>query len=119
MNTIIKIVIAVALMNGAARVAMAEASYYQLKDRSQELVTFGGQMSVAELQDQILTKAQELDVPLAPEALLVRREALHTMATASYTLPVEVFPNYLYPINFSFSVEALSMTGLTAPPSKR
>lgn len=112
MKTIIKILIAVAFVNAVARVGLAAARYYQLKDKSQELITFGAQASVGEIQNQILAKAEELNVPLEVGDIQVNRDGLHTTAKASYTQPVEVFPNYTYPINFRFSVDALSMSGL-------
>jgi hypothetical protein len=42
----------------------------------------------------------------------VRRADQRTTASVSYTQPAEVFPNYQYPIGFSFSVDAFSMSGL-------
>lgn len=112
MKTVIKIIIAAVIINAAARVGMAAATYYQLKDETQQLVTFGANTSTGDLQNRIVQKALELKVPLDPGDIQVNREGLQTIASASYTQPVEVFPNYRYPINFRFSVEALSMAGL-------
>jgi hypothetical protein len=112
MKTIIKILIAIAILNASARVGMAAASYYQLKDASQELVTFGAQATPGDIQSHIIEKAQTFNVPLDAGDVEVTRDGLHTTARASYTQGVEVFPNYIYPINFRFSVEALSMAGL-------
>ena len=114
MKTIIKILIAIAILNAAARVGMASASYYQLKDASQELVTFGALTTPGDIQDHILQRAQTFDVPLQAGDLEVIRDGLRTTARASYTQSVEVFPSYTYPINFRFSVQALSMAGLGA-----
>jgi hypothetical protein len=36
------------------------------------------------------------------------------MASTSYTQPVEVFPNYKYPMKFHFTVDAIGMSGLGA-----
>ncbi len=119
MKTTIKILIAIAILNGAARVGMAAASYYQLKDASQELVTFGAQVSPGDIQNDILEKAQGFSVPLEADNVVVTRDGLHTIAKASYTQGVEVFPNYTYPINFRFSVEGLSMAGLKDSNSRR
>src|SRR5262249_6992626 len=96
----------------AARTGMAAASYYQLKDQSLQLVTFGAKASPGEIQQQILDKAQDLEVPLDPADVEVSRTGLHTTATASYTQPVEVFPSYIYPLSFHFTVDAFSMAGL-------
>jgi hypothetical protein len=112
MKTIIKILIAAAIINGAVRVGMAEAGYYQLRDASQELVTFGSQLGVGDLQNRILTKAKELNLPIDASAIDVQRDGSRTIVKTAYTQPVEVFPNYIYPMTFQFSVEALSMGGL-------
>jgi hypothetical protein len=114
MKTVIKILIAAAIINATARVGMAAARYYQLKDESQELVTFGGNIVPGELQNQILLKAEELQLPLAFDDILVSRQGLRTTASAAYTDSVEVFPNYKYPIRFQFKVEGVNMgAGIT------
>ena len=118
MKTIIKLVIAIVIANAAVRVGIAAAKYYQLKDQSQELVTFGANASPSELQNHILDKATALGVPVAPADIYVTRDGLHITAKASYTQPVEVFPNYTYPMRFQFSVEAVSMGGLGANPGQ-
>jgi hypothetical protein len=112
MKTIIKILIAIAILNAVGRVGMAAASYYQLKDASQELVTFGAQVSPGDIQNDVLQRAHGFSVPLQAEDVEVTRDGLRTIVKASYTQGVEVFPNYTYPINFRFSVEGLSMAGL-------
>jgi len=116
-KTLIKLLIAAAIVNGTARVGMAAARYYQLKDESQELVTFGGNIIPGELQNQILLKAEQLKLPLAFEDILVTREGLRTTASAAYTDSVEVFHNYKYPIKFQFKVEGVNMGAGVTPGS--
>ena len=113
MKTIIKVVIAIAFINAAVRVGMAYAGYYQLKDQAQELVTFNGsKMSDGDLQNQVLDKATALNLPVDVANIDVQHAGPKTTLTTAYTQSVEVFPNYKYPINFRFSVDALLMTGL-------
>jgi hypothetical protein len=109
MKTIIKLLIVIAIINAAARVGLAAAKYYQLKDQSQQLVTFGGNSSPGELQNHILQTATALEVPLAFDDILVTRDGFKTTAQASYTQPVEVFPNYKYPVKFQFTVEGINL----------
>ena len=109
MKTIIKLLIVIAIINAAARVGLAAATYYQLKDESQQLLTFGSNSSPGELQNHILQRATDLQLPLVFEDITVTREGLRTTAQAAYTQPVEVFPNYKYPIKFSFIVEGLNL----------
>jgi hypothetical protein len=116
-KTLIKLLIVAAIVNATARVGMAAARYYQLKDESQELVTFGGNIVLGELQNQILLKAEQLRLPLASEDVLVTREGLRTTASAAYTDSVEVFPNYKYPIRFQFRVEGVNMGAGVTPGS--
>ena len=117
MKTVIKLLIAAAIVNATARVGMAAATYYQLKDESQELVTFGGNIVPGELQNQILLKAEELQLPVAVDDILVTRQGLRTTASAAYTDSVEVFPNYKYPIRFQFKVEGVNMGAGVTPGS--
>jgi len=107
MKTIIKLLIVIAIINAVARVGLAAAKYYQLKDQSQQLVTFGGNTSPGDLQNHILERATALQLPLAFDDITVTRDGLKTTAQAAYTQPVEVFPNYKYPIPFSFTVEGM------------
>jgi hypothetical protein len=116
-KTIIKLLIVAAIVNGAARVGMAEAKYYQLKDATQQLLTFGGNTTPNQLQSDIILKAGELQVPVEPADIMVTRDGLHTYATVSYAHAVEVFPSYTYPIKFHFTADAISMGGLGANPS--
>jgi hypothetical protein len=115
MKTIIKLLIALAIINATARVGLAAAKYYQLKDQSQELVTFGGNVQPGELQDQIVAKAEALRLPLTSDDVEVTRLGLHTTATATYTQSVELFPNYKYPIKFQFTVEGINMGAGVSP----
>jgi len=109
MKTIIKLLIVIAIINAAARAGLAAAKYYQLKDQSQQLVTFGGNASPGELQNRILEQATALQLPLVYEDIMVTRDGFKTTAQAAYTQPVEVFPNYKYPVKFHFVVEGINM----------
>jgi hypothetical protein len=111
-KTIIKILIAVAILNAAVHVGMVYSTYYQMKDAALQLVTFGERTAPADIQSQLIQKAAELKVPVNPDDVTVHREAQHTTASMAYTQPAEVFPNYQYPLNFRFSVDAYSMSGL-------
>jgi hypothetical protein len=114
-KTIIKLLIAIALVNAVARVGLAAARYYEFKDETQELVTFGGDATTNEIQNHIMEKAEALALPIEYDDVNVTRDGFRTIATASYTQPVEVFPSYEYPITFHFSVEGLALTRSSMP----
>jgi len=112
LKTIVKFLVAVVILNAVVRVGWAAWNYYQFKDAAQQAVTFGGQEQPAEIRGHILREAAELELPVAPEDVTVRREGLRTQAVAAYTERIELFPSYQYPFEFSFSVDAQSLTGL-------
>ena len=119
MKTVIKLLIAAVIINGAVRVGMAYASFYQLKDAAQQLVTFGAQDSPSDIQGAMVAKATALNVTLDPANVDVERTGQQTSLSTKYTQGVQVFPNYIYPINFDFSVNAMNMAGLGANKSQR
>lgn len=109
MKTILKLIIMVAVLNAVARTGLVAWNYYQLKDAAKQMVTFGAQSSTTDLHNRILEKAAELNVPLPAENVNVHRQGMRTWAEAAYTQPVELFPNYTYPVTLSFSVDAYSL----------
>ena len=121
MKTVIKLLVLIAILNAVARLGLAATSYYQFRDAALEILTFGAQVSTDDLQRDIYRKAQSLQVPLGIEGVRVSREGPRTSAAAAYTQAVEVFPTFVYPVTFRFSVEAQAMAGLgpAVPPQRR
>jgi hypothetical protein len=109
MKTVLKLVIAVALLNAVARGGLAQWNYYQLKDAAQQLLTFGIDASPEQLQNEIVEKATELGIPLEAENVDVRRDGLRSSAVVAYTQPIEFFPSYVYPMQYSFTVDTLAI----------
>jgi hypothetical protein len=118
MKTIIKLLIAAAILHAVVRGGMSASTYYRLKDTTQELIVFGAGASIPDLEEGILIKAEELSVPVEPENVTVRRDVVRTVAEVSYTDAIEFLPRYRYPIDYSFRVEALSLQSLPTQPVK-
>ncbi len=112
MKVIVKVLVAAVFLNAVIRVGSATWGYYQFKDAAQQAVTFGGLDAPSKVHGDIAKSAADLALPIAAEAIQVRRDGSRTYASAAYTQQVELFPSYKYPFDFSFSVEAISMTGL-------
>ena len=113
MKAVLKLVIAVALLNAVVRGADSAWNYYQLKDAAQRALLFGAQASSKQLHEQIMGRAGELQIPLNPQDLTVSWRSGRRIAEASYTQQIEFFPRYRYPVLFSFDVDAVSVG--TAP----
>jgi hypothetical protein len=115
MKTIVKLLIAAAILNGTARAAMAAWRYYQFKDAAQQTLIFGADATISQLHERILQRAMELALPVEPQDVEVTRSGPRTVATASYTEAVELFPRYSYPFDFSYTVDAVAVNAITAP----
>jgi hypothetical protein len=117
-RTIFTTVIVVVILNAIGHAGMAAWRHFQVRDQAQQLILFGGQTPTAELQQQIAQIAEEFAVPIAPEDIVVTRQGPRTIAEAYYTIPVELFPRFFYPVDMSFMVEAFSLSG-AAPIAPR
>jgi hypothetical protein len=109
--TALRIGLAVAVINGAARTAMAYWTFYELKDHAQQTAIFGGRMTPDVLRNTVLAKAGELHIPVTEEQVDVRRESHKTIIAASYEQSVEYFPRRTWPVTFSFQVEGFTIEG--------
>ena len=114
MKTIVKLIIAAAVIHACFRGSQAAWGYYQFKDAAQQTIIFGYGSTVGQLEEQILRRAADFDVPIQPENLEVTRDGARTIAEASYTKSVELLPSYKYPFKFDFKVDALAMNPTVA-----
>jgi hypothetical protein len=105
MKTLLKLLVVVAVINGAYRFGMAEYRFSQLKESTKSVLVLGTNTPVEELRDQIVKRAGDLDLPVPPDNVTVRREGVRTTAKVTYHQEVEVFPGYHHPRDYSLSEE--------------
>jgi len=113
MKTVLKLVIAIALLNAVVRGADSAWNYYQLRDAAERALLFGSSRTSQQVHTQIMESAAELRIPLKPEDLSIRWRTGRRVAEASYTQQIEFFPKYQYPVAFSFNVDTAA---IGAPP---
>jgi hypothetical protein len=111
MKTIIKLVVAALVVHATWRAGNVYLRYYEFKDHVHEAAQFSERKAEKELREQVLTLAAEYEIPLAPEALRVRREENHTIVNASYTERIELLPRYYYPWDFKVNVNTFTYMG--------
>ena len=109
MKTLFKLVVAILVLNAAVRGGLAMWQYYQFKDAAQQVVLFGQRADPEEIQADIVAKATELSVLIRPDDVKVSRDGQRTIAQGSYIQPVDFFPNYPWPVKFTFVVDAISL----------
>jgi hypothetical protein len=105
MKTFLKLIIVAVVLNGAYQGGMSAWKYSQLKDSTHSSLILGEKVPTERLQQGILTRAKELNLPVAAENVIVTRENLRTAVRVSYRDQIELFPGYRYPHDYSFNDE--------------
>ena len=121
MKTLIKLLIAAAVLNGVARYGLSAWTHYEFRDSVQQTLLFGADSSTEELADEIVQEAERQGVPLDRESVDVQRRENIDSASASYVDEIELFPGYVYPKSWEFSLEVrhLDTAGLAGRPPRR
>ena len=109
MKTLFKLIIAAAILHATWRAGTVYFKYYQLKESMQEIALFSGNRSDDDLRNRVQEVAEELEIPLNPASINVRRRENHTLIDASYDERIEFLPRYYYPWHFEVSVDAFTL----------
>jgi hypothetical protein len=109
MKTLFKLIVVASVLHAVGQAGMVAWDYYQLKDATQQLITFGSQVPTGRIHNQILEMAWEKELPLSSQDVVVDRQGIRTTATARYTQQYEYFSNNFYPVELDFSVDAYSI----------
>lgn len=123
---LIRIAIALLVVNGVVRLGAAYMADYRFEDRLTEIAQFGDRRTEAQLCGQAVEAAQVLELPVAPEAIRIRRGrnppftcgkgfegavavtqggAQKLYIDATYERDVDILPGYARSFSFSPSAE--------------
>jgi hypothetical protein len=118
---LVKVAVAALIANAAWRTGSAYLKFYRFRDAVAETVQFGTDKTKAELQQRVLELASEYDIPIAADAVSVRRdEQNHTFVDGSYLEPVDLLPGYRYLWPFVCHVDVFTIsTPRSEPPGAR
>jgi hypothetical protein len=111
MKTLFQLVVAILVLNAAVRGGLAMWQYFQFKDAAQQVVLFGQRAEPEEIQANIMARATQLNVPMRVDDIKVTRDATRTVVQGHYVRTVDFFPNYPWPVKFTFAVDAISLSG--------
>ena len=102
MTTIIKLVVAFALITAAFQGARATMSNYQFEDAVEQTLLFAPNASDAEVTEKVVTLAEEYGLPVSAEDVTISQRAADRMVDISYTTDVAFIPGIItQPITFS------------------
>src|SRR5262245_24802417 len=107
MRTIVSFVIVILVLNAAIRAGTAYWKFYQFRDAAQEIALFAGTTPTNVVHQQVIDKADKLEIPVGPDDVAVVRDGNRTEISASYVQAVEFIPRYYTrDVAFRFAVEA-------------
>jgi hypothetical protein len=107
-KTVIKLVIAALVVHACWRSANVVLRYSNFKDAVHEMVLFSTMKSDDQLQTRVLELAQQYEVPVQPENVMVRRDGNRTQVNAVYTDQIELLPTKFFPWEFKVNVETFN-----------
>lgn len=93
---LVELVIAAAIAYAVWHVGIAFLHYYEFDDSLEELARFSARRTETEVRDRVLQLAEQYEIPLDPEALVIRTDTDSTQILAPYTQEVKILPNYSY-----------------------
>lgn len=109
MKSLIKLIIAAAVIHATWKGGNAYMRYWQFKEQVTEIAQFGVRRTDNELHNLVLEAAKEKDIPLDPGAINVQRRQAHIIIDATYLERVEVLPSYFYPWQAKMHVDVLTL----------
>ena len=116
MTTIIKLVLAFALLTAAFQGARAAVSNYQFEDEVEQTLLFAPNASDAEVTEKVVSLAEEYGLPVSAEDVTISQRAADRMVDISYTADVVFIPGI---ITQSIKFSPHASVRLLTPPRRR
>jgi hypothetical protein len=93
---------------------------FQFSDAVAKIAQFGSDRDDEAVRASVLEAAAELDLPVTPAGVLIRRQEqpAHLYLDVSYTAQVEILPRFRYPWTFTTSAHGWFVPGGRIPSKK-
>ena len=116
LKRILKLAFAALIVHAAWRIGAEYLTYYQFRDAVRQDAARGNP-SADQLRRDVFSRAEEFDVPLDEESVVIDRDGRRTHLEGSYVREIEILPRYFYPWTFTWTVEVFVVPGSdqTAP----
>jgi hypothetical protein len=111
MKTIIKLVIAVALLTAAFQGSRALVSNYQFEDAVEQALLFAPNSTDPEITQQVMALADEYGLPVEADNINITQRASDRIVDVTYTVDVAFIPGVItQPVKFSPSASVRLLT---------
>ena len=109
MKTIIKLLIAAAILHATWKGGSTYLRFWQFKEEVTEIAQFGVNQPNHVLRERVLEAANRRDIPLNANTLSVERRQARIIVDGSYVEQVELVPTYFYPWEAKLHVDVLTL----------
>ena len=114
MKTIIKIVIAIAILTACFQAARVALNNFQFEDAAQQRLLFDTRASDTEVVNIVMKLANEYAIPLKDDNITVSTVGQDRIVEMNYTLDVELLPGlFKYPWTFTPRTSTRLLTGIS------
>jgi hypothetical protein len=104
-RALIKLALVALVVHAGIKIVPVFWNYVRFRDACEEIAKFSSRKSEAEIKSRVLAKASQFEIPVADEAVLVRKQGPATFIDADYTGQLEYFPTRFYPYDFAVKVQ--------------
>jgi hypothetical protein len=112
---LIKLALAALLANATYRVGSEYLTYVRFRDAVQNAATVRA-TSDADLRQRIMELSVDYDIPLAQDAVHIRREERRLLVEGKHTKRIDLAPAVRYDWPFTWSIDAVAPAAV--PPEK-
>ena len=109
MKTLIKLIVAAAVIHATWKAGSAYLRFWQFKEQVTEIAQFGVNQSDNVLHNRVLDTAKRMEIPLNPATLTVQRRQARIIIDGNYVEQVELVPRYFYPWEAKLHVDVLTL----------
>jgi hypothetical protein len=109
MRTIVKLVIAGLILNGAYRLGAAYWDHYAFEDAARDAAQFSAMATEREIAQHVVSLAAEHDIALDAADVTIEKIPRRITIDGAYTRSIELVPRYARPWDFSFHVVVLTL----------
>lgn len=103
-RTLIKAAIFLLIVYALYNFVPVYMKYQQFKDDVRQTALFAGEASEEEVVNRVMASASERGVPLAPQAVRVRKVNTQTHIYAQYATPIQFMPWYTHVWEFTVDI---------------
>jgi hypothetical protein len=112
---LLKLAIVALLANAAFHIGAGYLTYFKFRDAIRDAAMFKAK-NEAELMTRVMELAEQYEVPLDEENLVIERDERLFHIDGWYDQAIEVAPNYFYPWHFGFALEAVKPATYAVTP---